>query len=101
MAQLDRTVLAARLADFGREAKDRPELKQAAVAVVVTETQGRPALLLPVGRRDCERMRASGPCPGAGGMPGRPQSKERCVRSRRRSAWRSPPTRSWACSTTT
>jgi len=55
MAQLDRTVLAARLADFGREAKDRPELKQAAVAVVVTETQGRPALLL---TRRAARLRA-------------------------------------------
>lgn len=55
MAQLDRGVLAARLADFGREAADRPELKQAAVAVVVTETQGRPALLL---TRRAARLRA-------------------------------------------
>jgi 8-oxo-dGTP pyrophosphatase MutT (NUDIX family) len=44
--QLDRAALAARLAGFPRRAADRPELRQAAVAVCVTEQQGAPALLI-------------------------------------------------------
>ena len=52
---LDRSVLAARLADFPRVAADRPELRQAAVAVCVTEDSGQPALLL---TRRAARLRA-------------------------------------------
>jgi 8-oxo-dGTP pyrophosphatase MutT (NUDIX family) len=43
---LDQATAAARLADFPRIAADRPDLKQAAVAVCVTEHDGVPALLL-------------------------------------------------------
>jgi len=51
----DRPVLAGRLAAFPRVAADRPELRQAAVAVCVTEHNGSPALLL---TRRAPRMRA-------------------------------------------
>jgi 8-oxo-dGTP pyrophosphatase MutT (NUDIX family) len=44
--QPDRQTLAARLAGFPRRAADRPELRQAAVAVCVTEHGGTPALLI-------------------------------------------------------
>jgi len=44
--QPDRQTLAARLAGFPRQAADRPELRQAAVAVCVTEHGGTPALLI-------------------------------------------------------
>jgi 8-oxo-dGTP pyrophosphatase MutT (NUDIX family) len=43
---LSRAVVAARLAAFPREAVDRPELKQAAVAVCLTEHAGATAMLL-------------------------------------------------------
>jgi 8-oxo-dGTP pyrophosphatase MutT (NUDIX family) len=46
VATWDRGTIAARLAGFPRIAADRPELKQAAVAVCVTEHEGAPALLL-------------------------------------------------------
>jgi 8-oxo-dGTP pyrophosphatase MutT (NUDIX family) len=42
----DRDTLATRLENFPRVAADRPELRQAAVAVCVTEHAGRPSLLL-------------------------------------------------------
>jgi 8-oxo-dGTP pyrophosphatase MutT (NUDIX family) len=45
-AALDRATVAARLNDFPRQAADRPELKQAAVAVCVTEHRGATALLI-------------------------------------------------------
>jgi 8-oxo-dGTP pyrophosphatase MutT (NUDIX family) len=44
--QRDRGTVAARVGEFPRVAADRPELKQAAVAVCVTETGDGPALLL-------------------------------------------------------
>jgi 8-oxo-dGTP pyrophosphatase MutT (NUDIX family) len=44
--QPDRATLAARLAGFPRRAADRPELRQAAVAVCVTEHAGTLALLI-------------------------------------------------------
>ena len=44
--QRDRDTVATRVSAFPRVAADRPELKQAAVAVCVTETEGGPALLL-------------------------------------------------------
>jgi 8-oxo-dGTP pyrophosphatase MutT (NUDIX family) len=43
---IDRETVAARLARFPRQALDRPELKQADVAVCVTEHEGAPSLLL-------------------------------------------------------
>src|SRR3954451_6959810 len=43
---LDRDTVAARLAGFPRRAADRPELKQAAVAVCVTEHDGTPSLVI-------------------------------------------------------
>jgi 8-oxo-dGTP pyrophosphatase MutT (NUDIX family) len=43
---LDQDLLTARLADFPRLAADRPDLKQAAVAVCVTEQDGTPSLVL-------------------------------------------------------
>ena len=46
MTALDRDVVAARLTGFPRRAADRPELKQAAVAVCVTVHEGVPSLLL-------------------------------------------------------
>jgi 8-oxo-dGTP pyrophosphatase MutT (NUDIX family) len=52
---LDRTTIAGRLADFPRVAAERPELKQAAVAVCVTEHEGAPALVL---TRRAARLRA-------------------------------------------
>jgi 8-oxo-dGTP pyrophosphatase MutT (NUDIX family) len=52
---LDRTTVAARLRGFPRRAADRPDLKQAAVAVCVTEHHGAPALLI---TRRAPRMRA-------------------------------------------
>jgi 8-oxo-dGTP pyrophosphatase MutT (NUDIX family) len=51
----DRATVAARLAAFPRVAAGRPELKQAAVALCVTETDGGPSLLL---TRRNPRMRA-------------------------------------------
>lgn len=38
--RLDRTTIAARLRRFPRQAADRPDLKQAAVAVCVTRHEG-------------------------------------------------------------
>jgi 8-oxo-dGTP pyrophosphatase MutT (NUDIX family) len=52
---IDRATLAARLTGFPRVAADRPELKQAAVAVCVTVHEGVPALLL---TRRAARLRA-------------------------------------------
>jgi 8-oxo-dGTP pyrophosphatase MutT (NUDIX family) len=52
---LDRDTVAARLEGFPRVAADRPDLKQAAVAVCVTEVGGAPALLL---TRRAARLRA-------------------------------------------
>jgi 8-oxo-dGTP pyrophosphatase MutT (NUDIX family) len=54
-ARLHRDTLTARLAGFPRDAADRPELKQAAVAVCVTEDSGAPAMLL---TRRAARLRA-------------------------------------------
>jgi 8-oxo-dGTP pyrophosphatase MutT (NUDIX family) len=54
-AGIDRDVVAARLAGFPRVAADRPELKQAAVAVCVTVHAGAPCLLL---TRRARRLRA-------------------------------------------
>jgi 8-oxo-dGTP pyrophosphatase MutT (NUDIX family) len=52
---LDRAALAARAGGFPRVAVDRPELKQAAVAVCVTVVDGTPSLLL---TRRAPRLRA-------------------------------------------
>ncbi len=54
-ASIDRDAVAARLAGFPRVAAERPELKQAAVAVCVTEHNGAPCLLL---TRRAPRLRA-------------------------------------------
>jgi 8-oxo-dGTP pyrophosphatase MutT (NUDIX family) len=54
-AQIDRGTVAARVADFPRVAVDRPDLKQAAVAVCVTVHDGVPCLLL---TRRAPRLRA-------------------------------------------
>ena len=43
---LDRSAVAGRLRDFPRRPAHRPELKQAAVALCVTERGGRPALVI-------------------------------------------------------
>jgi 8-oxo-dGTP pyrophosphatase MutT (NUDIX family) len=51
----DRTTVAGRLQDFPRRQVDRPDLKQAAVAVCVTEHSGVPALLI---TRRAARLRA-------------------------------------------
>jgi 8-oxo-dGTP pyrophosphatase MutT (NUDIX family) len=59
-----RSVVAARLAGFPRVAASRPELRQAAVAVCVTEQDGMPALLL---TRRAARLRAH---PGQWALPG-------------------------------
>ena len=53
--QPDRATIAARLKDFPRVAADRPDLKQAAVAVCVTEHERTPSLLL---TRRAARLRA-------------------------------------------
>jgi len=52
---IDRDTVAARVAGFPRIAADRPDLKQAAVAVCVTQHEGRPCLLL---TRRSARLRA-------------------------------------------
>lgn len=52
---IDRDTVAARVAEFPRTAADRPDLKQAAVAVCVTQHQGHPCLLL---TRRSARLRA-------------------------------------------
>lgn len=52
---LDRSAVATRLAGFPRVAANRPELRQAAVAVCVTEHDGMPSLLL---TRRAARLRA-------------------------------------------
>jgi 8-oxo-dGTP pyrophosphatase MutT (NUDIX family) len=52
---LDRPTIAGRLADFPRVAADRPDLKQAAVAVCLTEHAGAAALVL---TRRAARLRA-------------------------------------------
>ena len=52
---IDRDTVAARVAGFPRIAADRPDLKQAAVAVCVTQDEGRPCLLL---TRRSARLRA-------------------------------------------
>lgn len=46
MAALDRELVAGRIAGFPRVAADRPELKQAAVALCVTEADGVPTLVI-------------------------------------------------------
>lgn len=46
MSPLDRDVVAARIAGFPRVAADRPELKQAAVALCVTVADGVPTLVI-------------------------------------------------------
>jgi 8-oxo-dGTP pyrophosphatase MutT (NUDIX family) len=60
----DRGAVAARLAGFPRLAVDRPDLKQAAVALCVTEHDGVPALLL---TRRSARLRGH---PGQWALPG-------------------------------
>ncbi|WP_233489422.1 CoA pyrophosphatase [Blastococcus sp. TF02-09] len=45
-APLDRATVAGRVGDFPRVAADRPDLKQAAVALCVTERDGAPALVI-------------------------------------------------------
>jgi 8-oxo-dGTP pyrophosphatase MutT (NUDIX family) len=55
MIALDRDTVAARLVGFPRVAADLPALKQAAVAVCVTEHEGTPSLLL---TRRAARLRA-------------------------------------------
>ena len=52
---IDRDTVAARATGFPRIAADRPDLKQAAVAVCVTQHEGRPCLLL---TRRSARLRA-------------------------------------------
>jgi 8-oxo-dGTP pyrophosphatase MutT (NUDIX family) len=52
---IDRDTVAARIAGFPRTAADRPDLKQAAVAVCVTQHERRPCLLL---TRRSARLRA-------------------------------------------
>jgi 8-oxo-dGTP pyrophosphatase MutT (NUDIX family) len=75
-APFDRSAVAARLESFPRVAVNRPELRQAAVAVCVTEHDGMPSLLLtrraaglrahpaqwalPGGRRDAGETAAEG-----------------------------------------
>jgi 8-oxo-dGTP pyrophosphatase MutT (NUDIX family) len=61
---LDRATLAARVAGFPRVAADRPDLRQAAVALCVTEREGVPSLLL---TRRAARLRAH---PGQWALPG-------------------------------
>jgi 8-oxo-dGTP pyrophosphatase MutT (NUDIX family) len=46
MAALDRSTVAERVAGFPRVAAERPELKQAAVALCVTEADGLPTLVI-------------------------------------------------------
>ena len=55
MEPLDRDTVAARLAGFPRRTADRPELKQAAVALCVVERDGIPALVI---TRRAARLRA-------------------------------------------
>ena len=43
---LDRDTVAGRVVDFPRVAADRPDLKQAAVALCVTEQDGAPTLVI-------------------------------------------------------
>jgi 8-oxo-dGTP pyrophosphatase MutT (NUDIX family) len=62
--QLTRDVVASRVAGFPRVAASRPELKQAAVAVCVTEAAGAPSLLL---TRRTARLRSH---PGQWALPG-------------------------------
>src|SRR3954471_15865992 len=52
---LDRDTVAGRVADFPRVAADRPDLKQAAVALCVTEQDGLPTLVI---TRRAARLRA-------------------------------------------
>lgn len=72
MSVLDRATAAAHLQRFARRAVDRPELKQAAVAVCVTEHEGLPSLLL---TRRAPRLRAHAgqwALPGGRCDPGEP-----------------------------
>ena len=62
---LDRSTAAARLASFPQVAANLPELRQAAVAVCVTEHDGMPSLLL---TRRAARLRAHA---GQWALPGR------------------------------
>lgn len=55
MAALDRTTVAGRIGGFPRVAADRPELKQAAVALCVTEADGVATLVI---TRRAARLRA-------------------------------------------
>jgi 8-oxo-dGTP pyrophosphatase MutT (NUDIX family) len=64
MPPLARETVAGRVAGFPRVAADRPELKQAAVAVCVTEAAGTPSLLL---TRRAARLRSH---PGQWALPG-------------------------------
>ncbi|HEX3963877.1 MAG TPA: CoA pyrophosphatase [Trebonia sp.] len=64
IAPLSRDTVAARVAGFARVAVDRPELKQAAVAVCVTEVADTPSLLL---TRRAARLRSH---PGQWALPG-------------------------------
>lgn len=69
---LDRDLLAARVAGFPRNAASRPDLKQAAVAVCVTERAGTPCLLL---TRRAARLRGHAgqwALPGGRRDPGEP-----------------------------
>jgi 8-oxo-dGTP pyrophosphatase MutT (NUDIX family) len=74
MTPLDRETVAALLAGFPRVAADVPELKQAAVAVCVTEHEGIPSLVL---TRRAARLRAHA---GQWALPGgRRESGETAV----------------------
>jgi len=64
MAALDRSTVAERLVGFPRVAADRPDLKQAAVALCVTPQDGVPTLVI---TRRAARLRAH---PGQWALPG-------------------------------
>src|SRR4051812_9540218 len=72
MTPPDRQTLTERLAGFPRLAADRPELKQAAVALCVTERAGAPALVI---TRRAARLRGHAgqwALPGGRREPGEP-----------------------------
>lgn len=66
----DRVVLAERLGAFPRVAADRPDLKQAAVAICVTEQAGQPTLLLTRRSRGLRSHAGQWALPGGRRNPG-------------------------------